>query len=195
VDGLDACVVDEPALRLFLCHDLNSGLPALDYTTYDYLVTLDVIEHLASPELFLDRLRAALSENPTAEIIISTANIGFFVNRFMLLMGQFNYGKRGILDLTHTRLFTFSSFERTVRQAGFDILERVGVPGPYPLALGDSAFSRMLLNVNRLLISISRGLFSYQIFLRIKPRPSLEWLLRSTREHSEKRVLEISTTV
>ena len=30
----------------------------------------------------------------------------------MLLFGQFNYGKRGILDLTHTRLFTFESFRR-----------------------------------------------------------------------------------
>jgi hypothetical protein len=149
---------------------------------------LDVIEHLAKPEAFLDTLNHALSENPKAEIIISTANIGFFVTRFMLFIGQFNYGRRGILDRTHTRLFTFRSFERTVEQSGFDILERVGVPGPYPLALGDNALSRALLRINQVLISLSRGLFSYQMLLRIKPQPSLELLLKTAREHSQKRV-------
>ena len=39
----------------------------------------------------------------------------------MLLFGQFNYGKRGILDLTHTRLFTFESFRRLFEQGGFRV--------------------------------------------------------------------------
>ena len=105
----------------------------------------------------------------------------------MLLLGQFNYGKRGILDLTHTRLFTFRSFERTIEQAGFDIAERIGVPGPIPLALGDNALSRVLLRINKALIYVSRGLFSYQIFLRIKPRPSLEFLLTNAHNYSRAR--------
>jgi 2-polyprenyl-3-methyl-5-hydroxy-6-metoxy-1,4-benzoquinol methylase len=193
VDGIDACPVTEPALRLFRLQDLNAGLPPLGYRGYDYVVMLDVIEHLAKPESFLDQLRAALSENPGTEVLISTANVGFFVTRLMLLFGQFNYGRRGILDLTHTRLFTFSSFERTIEQAGFYILERVGVPGPYPLALGDTALSRMLIRINQFLIPISRGLFSYQIFLRLKPRPGLAWLLRTAEEHSAKRAEEVNT--
>ena len=195
VDGIDAWPVAEPALRAFYLQDLNAGLPRIDYKGYDYVAMLDVIEHLSPPELFMDRLRAALSENPSAEVMISTANVAFFVTRFMLFLGQFNYGKRGILDLTHTRLFTFSSFERLVQEAGFDIVERVGVPGPFPLAMGDTALSRALLRVNRWLIPVSRGLFSYQIFLRIKARPGLEWLLRTAEEHSEKRAEEINATV
>lgn len=195
VDGIDAFPTAEPSLRAFYLHDLNSGLPRIDYRDFDYVAMLDIIEHLSPPELFLDRLRAALSENPRAEVLISTANIGFFVTRTMLLLGQFNYGKRGILDLTHTRLFTFRSFERIVEQAGFDILERVGSPGPFPFALGDSFLSRMLLRINQMLIPLSRGLFSYQIFLRLKPRPSLEWLLHRAHEHSEKRAQEIDARV
>ena len=62
----------------------------------------------------------------------------------MLLFGQFNYGKRGVLDLTHTRLFTFGSFRRLFEQAGFKVVEERGVPGPFPLAMGDSALSRAL---------------------------------------------------
>ena len=32
-----------------------------------------------------------------------------------------NYGKNGILDKTHTRLFTFSSFRNLLTQSGFKI--------------------------------------------------------------------------
>ena len=187
VDGIDAFPVIEPRLSAFYLHDLNQGLPPLDYRGYDYVAMLDVIEHLASPERFLEELRAAFAENPRVEIIVSTANIAFCITRFMLLLGQFNYGKRGILDLTHTRLFTFRSFERTIEQAGFDIAERIGVPGPIPLALGDNALSRILLRINKALIYVSRGLFSYQIFLRIKPRPSLEFLLTNAHNYSRAR--------
>ena len=84
--------------------------------------------------------------NPEARLILSTANIGFFVNRLMLFLGQFNYGKRGILDLTHTRLFTFASMRRCLDQAGFDVIEIHGIPAPYPLALGDNWISRLLLD-------------------------------------------------
>jgi hypothetical protein len=62
-----------------------------------------------------------------------------------------------------------------------------------PLALGDNPFSRFLLEVNRLLIHVSRGFFSYQIFLRIKPKPTLEWLLRTAQEHSKQRVEALET--
>jgi glycosyltransferase involved in cell wall biosynthesis len=191
VDGLDAFVAIEPTLNSFHLHDLNTGLPELEYEKYDYVLMLDVIEHLAKPEIFLDGLRHALGSNPRAEIIISTANIGFIIPRLMLLIGQFNYGRRGILDMTHTRLFTFKSFERVVSQSGFDILERKGVPGPFPMALGDNFFSRFLLNVNKFLIHLSRGMFSYQIMLRIKPQPTLEWLLTTAVEHSKQRVESI----
>lgn len=187
------CVVDEWALPPdgaesgvdeALLHDLNTGLPDLDWNRYDRVLLLDVIEHLNRPEEFLDSLRRALALNPKAEVMISTANVAFFITRFMMLFGQFNYGKRGILDLTHRRLFTFGSFRRAVTQAGFDILETRGVPGPYPLALGDNWLSRALLGVNRLLIHVSKGLFSYQILLRIKPRPTLASLLRSAMDES-----------
>jgi glycosyltransferase involved in cell wall biosynthesis len=193
VDGVDTVPTNELRLRSFILHDLNAGLPALDYEQYDCVLMLDVIEHLSRPEAFLDQLRSAVSVNPAAEIMISTANVAFFVTRLMLLFGQFNYGRRGILDLTHTRLFTCGSFERTIKQANFDILERVGVPGPYPLAFGDNVLSRFFLAINRFLIGISRGLFAYQIFLRIKPRPGLEQLLRTAHEHSARRAEEVNT--
>jgi hypothetical protein len=171
----------------FYAHDLNAGLPPLCLENYDFILLLDVIEHLARPELFFERLKKSLAFNPSAEIIISTGNVAFIVMRMMLLIGQFNYGKRGILDLTHSRLFTFASLTRAVTQAGFVVLERRGVPAPFPLAIGRNVLSRLLLAVNRCLLWISPGLFSYQILMRLKAQPSLEFLLNAAREESRDR--------
>src|SRR5260370_28145166 len=104
----------------------------------------------------MDERREGLSENPKVELVISTANIAFLVTRLMLFFGQFNYGKRGILDLTHTRLLTFGSFQRLVRQSGFDVVETRGVPGPFPLALGENGLSRFLVGINQALIRLLR---------------------------------------
>jgi glycosyltransferase involved in cell wall biosynthesis len=187
VDGIDGFPTVEPCLAAFYLHDLDQGLPELKYEEYDYILMLDVIEHLSRPEGFLEELRGALRLSPDVEIIISTANIGFVIPRLMMLIGQFNYGKRGTLDMTHTRLFTFGSFRRAIKQAGFDILEIKGVPAPFPLALGDNWFGRFLVKANQMLIAPFRGLFSYQIFVRMKPQPSLEYLLRMASKHSERR--------
>ena len=103
--------------------------------------------------------------------------MAFIVTRLMLLFGQMNYGKRGILDMTHTRLFTTSTFARLLTQAGFDVLEARGIPVPFPFAVGDGRLARTLLFLNRLAIRISKRLFAFQIFLVARPRPSLEYLL------------------
>jgi len=180
-----------PARRIdvdrLVVHDLDEGPPDLDVGAYDQILVLDVLEHLSSPESFVEKLRDALKFAPEAELLVSTANIGFFVNRLMLLVGQFNYGRRGVLDLTHTRLFTFTSFARLFEQAGFRVVETVGVPGPFPLALGDNALGRALVWANQWLIHVSRGLFSYQVFLAVRPLPSLEYLLREAHHHSARR--------
>jgi hypothetical protein len=121
---------------------------------------------------------------PRTTLLVSTANVGFFINRLMLLIGQFNYGKRGVLDLTHSRLFTFDSFRRLFEQAGFKVVEARGIPGPFPLALGDNPLSRGLLAINRALIRLARGLFAYQVFFRVESLPSLEYLLREAHAQS-----------
>jgi SAM-dependent methyltransferase len=184
VTGVDAFPTDATGMTSFLLHDLNSGPPPVPVETFDHILLLDVVEHLVQPERFLEQLRQALALNPEAELILSTGNVGFFVTRLMLLAGQFNYGKRGILDLTHTRLFTFASLRRALEQSGFVITEIGGVPGPFPLALGDNFFARSLTRINSALIFLSRGLFSYQIMVRARALPTLETLLDRAEVHS-----------
>ncbi len=177
-------------LDAFIRHDLNDGVPPVDFRQFDYILCLDVIEHLASPEIFVDDLRDALKLAPRVKLIVSTANIGFLVNRLMLLAGQFNYGKRGILDLTHARLFTFASFRRLFEQGGFRILETRGIPGPFALVFGNGALGRAFTSVNGLLMRIARGVFSYQMFFIVEPLPSLDYLLQQAEEQSAIRTEE-----
>ena len=172
------------ALDGFARHDLNDGLTTIPPQAFDYVLMLDVIEHLSSPENFMIRLQQAIGAAPDTKVVVSTGNVGFLVTRLMLLLGQFNYGKRGILDMTHTRLFTFTSLRRLLEQSGFRIVLARGVPGPFPLAMGDTWLSRMLLGINKALIRVSRGMFSYQIFMVVQPLPSLEYLLRDAQEQS-----------
>ena len=109
--------------------------PTFDVRGYDYLLLLDVIEHLKSPEQFLERLRAQFDYAPRT-LILTTPNIAFGIQRVMLLLGQFNYGKAGILDRTHTRLFTFRSLQQMLVDAGFRIKEMRGVPGAVSKGVG-----------------------------------------------------------
>jgi hypothetical protein len=102
----------------------------------------------------------------------------------MLLFGQFNYGKKGILDATHTRLFTFRSLAALLDQSGYKVLEVRGIPAPFPKALGDNFISRALLRMNKMMIGVSKGLFSYQIFVRAEAKPTVHNLLGETIDSS-----------
>ena len=169
--------LEKNTLDQYVSYDLNTGLPNINYKEFDYILLLDVIEHLIRPEEFLSELKEKIITNSKVKILISTPNIAFIVIRLMLLVGFFNYGKRGILDKTHTRLFTFSSFKNLLEQQGFFIKKSYGIPAPFPLAVGNNLLGKALIGINSFLIRLSKGLFSYQIYYEIEPNVSLETLL------------------
>lgn len=171
----------------FLHHDLNAPSLPVTVADYDCVLMLDVIEHLLSPEDFVDRLRLSLAGNPDTKIIVSSGNVAFAITRCLHLFGQFNYGKRGILDITHTRLFTFATLRRLFEQAGFDVVETLGVPVPFPLTVGNNVLATILLKINQAFIRVWKSMFSYQIFFVIQARPTLEMLLESAYEYSDAR--------
>src|SRR4029453_17715627 len=120
--------------------DLNDPLK-VSAEPYDCILMLDIIEHLADPERFLAALREGFGDKPK-KLVLTTGNIAFIVQRLMLLFGQFNYGKLGILDRTHTRLFTFRAIKHLLRDEGFRLKVVKGVPAPLPKVLGFGAVGR-----------------------------------------------------
>lgn len=185
VTGVDSFPLPaDVSLTRFVQHDLNGGLPDMAVRDNDHIIMLDIIEHLMNPERFVEDLYRKIGGRPEVRLMVSTANVGFVLTRLMLLCGKFEYGRRGILDLSHTRLFTFGTLRSLFEQSRFDILEMRGVPAPFPLALGDSRTSRFLVALNKALIAIAPGLFSYQIFMVVRARPSLDLLLASSQEQA-----------
>lgn len=150
---------------------------------FDCILIMDVIEHLQDPETFMSKLRS-FKQCRNSRVIMTTPNVAFLPVRLMFALGQFNYGERGILDRTHTRLFTFASFRRLLSQQGFERKKMRGVPAPFPLALGNNVFSRFLVKMNQWAIAILPTLFSYQIYCEAKPLPTVDQLLKSTETHS-----------
>ena len=149
---------------------------------YDYVLLLDVLEHLRQSEALLAYLRERSGPAKPC-VLISIPNVAFFVIRLRLLCGSFQYGRLGILDLTHTRLFTEQSIRSLLVRNGYQVDSVIGIPAPYPKALGRNMVSRALLALNQACIRLHRRLFSYQFLIVARPRPTLEDLLPDAQPH------------
>jgi 2-polyprenyl-3-methyl-5-hydroxy-6-metoxy-1,4-benzoquinol methylase len=146
-------------------------------------LALDVLEHLAHPEQRLQRIWGAMV--PGGRLLASTANVAFFPLRLMLLLGQFNYGRKGILDLTHRRLYTIASFQRLLHDAGFEVEEVRGFGPPILDEVGDSAPLRLLDRLASWLAWLWPSLFAYQFLLVARRRDSVEELLAQVLENED----------
>jgi len=131
--------------------------------SFDSCIALDVIEHLNAPEKFLSQTYLLLQ--PKSKLYISTANICYLPMRLSLLLGQFNYGKRGILDLTHKRLFSVSSFRRLLKQYGFHIEKVVGFPPPLADLVSDQWFFKLAERIHAWFSRHFPNLFSYNFLI------------------------------
>ena len=173
--------------------DIEAEPVPVDISDYDQVFMLDIIEHLKDPEVFMEML-GEKAGHKRPEIVLTTANIAFFVTRFMLLLGQFNYGRKGILDRTHTRLFTRNSLRELFEQTGYNVIEMRGIPAPFPKVIGNGVLGKIVMAINTFLCRIPflRSLFTYQLYVRAQPRPTVPALLSKTIEASEKLRTELT---
>jgi len=98
----------------------------LPYHDFDFILLLDVLEHLRSPLESLINLKVYLKKG--GSIIVSIPNVANWRVRWNLLFGRFEYTEYGILDRTHLRFFNENSARELLRDAGFDIAEFDIVP-------------------------------------------------------------------
>jgi glycosyltransferase involved in cell wall biosynthesis len=178
VTAIDFAASELSEKRTALPFASKPTVPA-DISRYHQILLMDLIEHVHDPENFMDELRRkAMGRRP--EVIITAANVAFFVTRIMLALGQFNYSRKGILGIGHRRLFTFKSLRSLLEQAGYEVMEERGISAPFPLALGQNRWSRVLLRINQALLLISKRLFAYQICIRARALPDARHLLKET---------------
>ena len=192
-DGADRAPQRPAACDRYWPCDLDRGLPPTSPFDYDVVLCLDVVEHLSEPETFLLRLRESRRGRKDTLFVFSTANVAFLSIRLGLLVGRFEYGDRGILDITHRRLMTQASFKRLIRETGFVIEKSRGTPVPLQLVFGDTRFSRWMTRLCRGLATILPGLFSFQTVIEARARRSIPDVALATDEEprsgaSERRV-------
>ncbi len=181
VVGVDEHPPEPGNVSEFIHWRLDETALPVRITDFDCLLLLDVIEHLPRPERFLETVRRDVGTEPPT-IFLSVPNVGFLPVRMMLSLGQFNYGKEGILDFTHSRLFTLGSLRDMLQQTGYEVLEVHGIPAPFPKALGMGRLSLALVKLNATLLKLHKALFAYQFFLHVRPLPTVSHLLaRATR--------------
>ena len=153
--------------------DLNGDFDAeLGHRQFDVVLALDVIEHLRDPERAVRRIASLLK--PGGRLYASTANIAFIIPRLSLLLGQFNYGKRGILDLTHTRLFTLYSFQKLLRNSGFTVRSVRGFGPPVRDMVGSDGSLGAIDSVAALLARWWPRLFAFNFLVVAERDDELE---------------------
>jgi SAM-dependent methyltransferase len=125
----------------------------LEPGSFDVVLGGDVIEHLRDPAATLARLRPLL--RPGGRVVLSTPNVANWAIRLSLLSGRWRYTDRGILDRSHTHLFTRATLAETLERAGYRV-ERIDFSVPVP---GDSD---LLDGVGRAIGRLRPSLFAYQ---------------------------------
>jgi len=137
------------------------ALPFAD-GSFDLVVCGDVLEHLRDPQRFLERIRPLIE--PGGRLVLTTPNVANWAMRLGLLAGRWTYTERGILDRTHTHLFTKKTLEQTLARAGYSVAD-FDLTAPVP-RLGRPAVERAAHAVARLRPS----LLAYQFVVAATPQ-------------------------
>lgn len=145
---------------------------------FDYVLALDVLEHLAIPEEAIKKIFN--TTKPHGVLMASTANIGYFITRICLLFGIFNYGKRGILDMSHKRLFTIYSFKKLLTAHGFRIKKVEYFSPPIVDMVGSSFVLRAIDSISSKLAKIYPPLFAYNFLVVAERMDDIEDIYQKT---------------
>lgn len=87
--------------------------------SFDYIICLDILEHLIRPDLVLLRLMPYLS--PRGKFIISIPNIARIEYRIKLFFGNFDYSDSGALSSAHLRFFSLKTARDLLESSGLKI--------------------------------------------------------------------------
>lgn len=99
---------------------------------FDVILFMDVLEHLRYPEAVLKSVIPLL--NKDGRILITGPNTVYWSVRRDVLRGRWNYTDSGLLDRTHLRFYTSSTWYNLFKENGFEVIRLESVDGIVPLA-------------------------------------------------------------
>ncbi len=126
IDGMEpdpyAANLSRKYYRKFYSGHAQDFTDVIRNEAYDFIVLADVIEHIADPLGFLQKLCAAIPQH--TRIVLSVPNVAFGAVRIALLNGNFDYVDSGLLEKTHLRFFTLKTIETLIARVGMNIEKR-----------------------------------------------------------------------
>jgi len=123
---------------------------------FDYIVAIEILEHLFKPELLVSKLKGILK--PDGYIIVSFPNFAFWKYRIECLLGRFP-DQHLYSDAEHIHYWSFLQFIKFLNDCRLDVIEFDGVFG--------IPFSRFLpRKVVKWLGKKFPNVFGYQIVLK-----------------------------
>jgi 2-polyprenyl-3-methyl-5-hydroxy-6-metoxy-1,4-benzoquinol methylase len=194
VVGVDAAPSEETSRHVdrLVVADLDQGLPdaAADEGPFDLVLAADVLEHLRDPARLLKELHRICTVD--AALVVSVPNIAHWYPRVRVGLGRFDYDRRGILDATHLRFFTWRSFVGMAYRAGW-LVERRRLTG-LPLEILDAgsghgrrgALWGAVSRVDRLGRAVWPTLFAYQYVAVLRRDPARLGPHEATQQRSER---------
>ncbi|GAB4323613.1 MAG: hypothetical protein Kow0059_18940 [Candidatus Sumerlaeia bacterium] len=145
---------------------------------FDAAIMLDGLQRFSNVGDVCENISRII--RPGGVLFVCTGNVAYFPLRLFFLLGMFHYGKRGILDLSHARLFTQRALVRLLENSGFRV-RRVRGFGP---PLRDMAPGGFLVRKLDLFLSflarLRPSLFAYQILVEAEKLDDVESILEKT---------------
>lgn len=86
--------------------------------TFDCVIFADVLEHLADPAAVLRQVVKLLA--PGGSVVCCIPNVAHWSVLTGLIRGEWTYTETGVMDRTHLRFFTYSSFKALLKECGLE---------------------------------------------------------------------------
>ncbi len=115
----------ELADRFFKCNDDDPGLPENMPQAYDLIISMEVIEHLYSPEAYLANLYNWL--NSHGYLIITTPYHGYLKNLAIALTNKSYKHFNPLSEGEHIKFFSRESLSFLLKKKGFDVIDFKGM--------------------------------------------------------------------
>lgn len=136
---------------------------------YDVVLCAAILEHLARPDLALQRLRELIADGGV--LIAGLPNVAHWSVRWALLCGRWDYAEYGILDRTHLHFYTLQSAREMFESAGY-VINRIEVSdiGVGPLQTVLRLLPRGRIWLRNWFVNRFPTLFAYEMIFNVKVR-------------------------
>lgn len=120
-----------PYLKKLYNDSLYENL-CLKYGKFNLVLSIEVVEHLYDPRLFLKQIYKLLDKN--GYLILTTPYHGYFKNLVIALLGGFDKHFTALWDHGHIKFWSKKTLSQVVKEAGFHEIEFVYSGRFYPFS-------------------------------------------------------------